>query len=93
MFSQLQQLNPIDWNTMRRRIRESTGLFGNRTLGALLHDEPPEGLIDVLGYIQIACEDGHQVCTDAIEEVILPDGDLGLTVLSIPLVTFVAGVV
>jgi hypothetical protein len=91
VFRQFQQLRPINWNAMRRRIREAAKPNGNCTLGQLLHDEPPEGLIDVLGYIQIACEDGHDVNTDVTEQVILPDGDLGLTALTIPLVTFVAG--
>jgi hypothetical protein len=91
LFRQFQQLRPIDWNTMRQRIRQEVESSGHCTLGELLHDEPPEGLIDVLGYLQIACEDGHQVRADATEEVVLPDGELGLMALTIPLVTFVAG--
>ncbi len=91
LFRQFQQLRPIEWNTMRRRIRQAVEPSGHCTLGKMLHDEPPEGLIDVLGYLQIACEDGHQVRADATEEVVLPDGDLGLMALTIPLVTFVAG--
>ena len=91
LFRQFQQLRPIDWNTMRRRIRQAVEPNGHCTLGELLHDEPPEGLIDVLGYLQIACEDGHQVRADATEQVVLPDGELGLMALTIPLVTFVTG--
>jgi hypothetical protein len=91
LFRQFQQLRPIDWNAMRRRIRQALQPSGHCTLGKLLDDEPPEGLIDVLGYLQIACDDGHQVRADATEHVILPDGDLGLMKLTIPLVTFVAG--
>jgi len=91
LFRQFQQLRPIDWNTMRRRIRQALEPNGHCTLGELLHDEPPEGLIDVLGYLQIACEDGHQVRADATEQVVLPDDELDLMALTIPLVTFVTG--
>ena len=91
LFRQFQQLRQIDWNAMRRRIHQAVKERGHCTLRDLLNEEPPEGLIDVLGYLQIACEDGHQVRADASEEVILPDGDLGLLALTIPLVTFVEG--
>jgi hypothetical protein len=91
LFLQFQQLRPIDWNAMRRQIRQALEPRGHCTLGEVLHDEPPEGLIDVLGYLQIACDDGHQVRADATEQIVLPDGNLGLMALTIPLVTFVAG--
>jgi len=92
LFRQFQELRPLDWNTMRRRIRQAVEPRGHCTLGQLLHDEPPEGLLDVLGYLQIACEDKrHLVRADATESVLLPDGDLGLLALTLPLVTFVAG--
>jgi hypothetical protein len=89
LFSQFQQLRPLDWNAMRRRIRQAVEPRGHCTLGELLQMEPPDGLIDVIGYMQIACEDGHQVRPDASEEVTLPTGNLRPMTMTIPLVTFV----
>jgi hypothetical protein len=91
VFRQFQQLQPIDWNGMRRRIRQAVEPRGRCTLGELLQDEPPGGLVDVLGYLQIACDDRHLVRTDATEKIVLPDGELGLLAVTVPLVTFVAG--
>lgn len=91
LFRQFQQLRPIDWNAMRRRIRQTIEQRGQCTLGELLQDEPPTGLIDVLGFLQIACDDRHLVRADATEEIVLPDGELGLVTLTVPLVTFAPG--
>jgi hypothetical protein len=89
VFREFQQLQPIDWNGMRRRIRQAVQPRGECTLGELLQDEPPGGLVDVLGYLQIACDDRHHVDVDATEEVLLPDGNLGLRAVTVPLVRFV----
>jgi hypothetical protein len=45
-------------------------------------------LVDVLGYLPIACDDRHLIRADATEEIILPDGALGLLAVTVPLVTF-----
>jgi hypothetical protein len=90
MFRQFQQLRPIDWNGMRRRVSRALEPLGRCTLRELLQDEPPEGLLDVLGYLQIACDDGHLIQADATEELLLPDGELELIAVTVPLVTFVA---
>jgi hypothetical protein len=91
VFREFHEMQPIDWNAMRRRIRQAVGPQGQCTLGRLLQDEPPAGLIDVLGYLQIACDDRHLVRADATEEIIVPDGNLGLLAVTVPLVTFIAG--
>jgi Protein of unknown function (DUF3375) len=91
LFHQFQQLRPIDWNAMRRRVRQAVESRGHCTLRELLQNEPPGGMVDVLGYLQIACDDRHLVRADATEEIVLPDGEMGPIVLIVPLVTFVAG--
>jgi hypothetical protein len=92
LFRKFHELRPIDWNAMRRRIMQAVEPRGHCTLGELLREEPPEGLVDVLGYLQIAVEDKrHQVRGDATEMVLLPDGDLGLMEVTVPRVTFVRG--
>ena len=87
-FRLFQQLRPIDWNGMRRQVRQAVEPRGRCTLGELLQDEPPGGLVDVLGYLPIACDDRHLIRADATEEIILPDGALGLLAVTVPLVTF-----
>lgn len=93
VFRAFQQMRPIDWNGMRQRILRAVGPRGRCTLGELLADEPPAGLVDVLGYLQIACDDGHLVRPDATEEIVLPpsDDDPRTLALTVPLVTFVGG--
>ncbi len=91
VFRQFLQLRPIDWGGMRRRVRQALEPHGHCTLRELLDDEPPEGLLDVLGYLQIACDDRHLIRPDATEEFVLPDGKLGMVAVTVPLVTFVSG--
>ena len=91
VFRQFLQLRPIDWGGMRRRVRQALEPRGHCTLRELLDDEPPEGLLDVLGYLQIACDDRHLVRPDATEEFVLRNGELGMVAVTVPLVTFVSG--
>eukprot|EP00456_Euglypha_rotunda_P073958 TRINITY_DN674_c0_g5_i1.p2 TRINITY_DN674_c0_g5~~TRINITY_DN674_c0_g5_i1.p2 ORF type:complete len:487 (-),score=110.87 TRINITY_DN674_c0_g5_i1:369-1829(-) len=93
VFRAFLQLRPIDWNGMRQRILQAVRPRGRCTLGELLANEPPTGLVDVLGYLQIACDDGHLVRPDATEEIVLPpsDDDPRTLALIVPLVTFIAG--
>lgn len=93
VFRAFLQLRPIDWNGMRQRILQAVRPHGRCTLGELLANEPPTGLVDVLGYLQIACDDGHLVRPDATEEIVLPpsDDDPRTLALIVPLVTFIAG--
>ena len=90
VFRQFQQLRPIDWNLMRRRIRQAVGTRGRCTLRELLQLEPPTGMVDLLGYLQIACDDRHLVRADASEQFIVADGERRVAV-TVPLVTFVNG--
>ena len=78
---------------MRQRILQAVRTRGRCTLGELLANQPPTGLVDVLGYLQIACDDGHLVRPDATEEIVLlpRDDDPRTLALIVPLVTFIAG--
>ncbi|MBC7821300.1 MAG: DUF3375 family protein [Planctomycetaceae bacterium] len=91
VFRAFLQLRPINWKGMRERIRQMVEWHGRCTLGEILTDEPPAGLVDVLGYLQIACDDGHLVRPDAMEEILLPPSadDSRTLALTVPLVTFV----
>ncbi len=91
LFRKFQQMRPIPWNAMRQRVRQAVERHGQCTLGQLLSDERPEGLMDVIGYVQIACDDGHLVRGDAEEEITLTDGNRPPRSVKLPLITFVSG--
>ena len=85
------RMHRLDWNRMRRRVHDVAGRSGGCTLGDVLDIHPPDaGVIEVLGYVQIACDDGHIVQRDAEEQVVIPsrDGDRVLAV-TVPLIRFV----
>lgn len=90
-FQSLAKLRRLDWRTMRSHVREAVARHGSVTLGGLLADHPPQaGVTELLGYLQIARDDGHHVSRDAVEEIILPDLDATRPALAVraPLVRF-----
>ncbi len=93
LFEQFAQLHRIDFRAMRSQIRSATASHGNVGLSELLHEHPPQsGVMDVLGYLQIASDDGHMIDHDLPEEVLIPSGmqpDQTLLV-TVPRVTFVS---
>ncbi len=69
-FQQLAALRRLDWQTMRNRIARLICDDDIVTLPELLRKHPPSsGAVEVLGYIQIAHDEGHEV-DDSITEVI-----------------------
>lgn len=91
-FLQFAQMQRLDFKGMRTRIDDAVGQHGHLTLRQLLDEHPPDsGVIDILGYVQIAGEDGHLISRDAQEELILPprNGDRRSLAVKVPLVTFV----
>ena len=91
-FRALAEMRRLDWNRMRRRIADAVAARENVTLGCLLGENPPEsGVVEVLGYLQIARDDGHIINGDATEEIVLPTGrvDGQLMVLTVPLIHFI----
>jgi hypothetical protein len=91
-FRQLAEMHRLDWRSMRNRIRAMTSRTAGPTLGELLEAHPPQaGVIEVLGYLQIARDDGHLVNSDARERVLVPPSrpDGPWIEVTAPLVTFV----
>jgi hypothetical protein len=87
------QLRRLDWRRMRGTIEEAVGRHGTLTLGELLRESPPQaGAVEVLGYVQIAHDEGHIVSPAAEEEIVLPPAGPATRahVLTVPLVRFVA---
>lgn len=92
-FRRLAAMHRLDWKEMRSRIRSLVDFKSAPTLGELLVLHPPEGgVVEVLGYLQIARDDGHLVDRAADEEVVVPsgNGDGRSVVVTVPLVTFVS---
>lgn len=77
---------------MRRRIEAAVTTHGSCRLSDLLAQELPPGVVDVVGYLQIACEDRHVIQTDVTVELVLSSLGNGLRTweVTVPLVTFLA---
>ena len=76
-----------------RPFRRPVAHNGSLTLRDLLTEHPPDaGAIEVLGYLQIARDDGHVISREAEEEIVLParNGDGRAIVVTVPLVRFIA---
>lgn len=89
-FRLLAGMKRLDWRQMRERVRTAVSLHGSVTLGELLTEFPPDaGVIEALGYLQIARDDGHAVSRDQVEEVVFPASRGGHALaLAVPLVRF-----
>lgn len=88
VFRLLALLHRLDWKAMRDRVRQLT-LHNRRgvTLSELVEEFPPAaGVVELLGYLQIAKDDRHHISRDKVEEVVL-NGPVRRS-LTVPLVLF-----
>ena len=91
-FRALAMMQRLDWRGMRATVQASITHNGSVTLRDLLTEHPPDaGAIEVLGYLQIARDDGHVISREAEEEIVLParNGDGRAIVVTVPLVRFI----
>jgi Protein of unknown function (DUF3375) len=89
-FRSLANLNRLDWSLMRARIRRAVESSGPLSLGQLLEIHPPTaGPIEVLGYLQIAYDDGHKIDSTNPQDIAIPDREGVLQTFQIPQVDFV----
>ena len=90
-FRELAAMHRLDWQSMRDRIDHAIAQHGAVRLSQLLAANPPAGgIVEVLGYLQIANDDGHGIDQQVTEEIILPcgEGASRQLVITAPLVTF-----
>ena len=91
-FQQVADMKRLNWHEMRDRIRHMLTVENAPTLRELLEVHPAEaGVIEVIGYIQIAAEDGHQIeprCTETVVVTSVSTSNSSIMV-TIPRVTFV----
>ncbi|MBC7820930.1 MAG: DUF3375 domain-containing protein [Planctomycetaceae bacterium] len=91
-YRELARLHPIDWIGLRRQIAAIVSRRSQPSIAAVLEDwGAAAGLIDIVGLLEIAREDGHLVAHDATEEIVLPprENDHRTLVVTVPLVSFV----
>ncbi|MEX0726924.1 MAG: DUF3375 domain-containing protein [Planctomycetaceae bacterium] len=91
-FQQLAALKRLDWHGMRDRIRHMLAIENAPTLGDLLAVHPAEaGVVEVIGYLQIAAEEGHLIEPRSTETVVISSDSptQASLAVTIPRVTFV----
>lgn len=72
-FGHFAAMHRLDWRALRQRIRQLVADRGAGTLADLLEAHPPDGgVIEVLGYLQIAQDEGHLVNRQTTQEVRVP---------------------
>lgn len=90
-FRQLALLHRLDWGTMRNRVEKIAEREGTASLRQIVEEFPPDaGVVELLGYLQIACDDGHVVSRIHTEEITLPPrGPMDQARrITVPLITF-----
>jgi len=89
-FLGLAKMQRLDWRGMRQRLQQVLWDRETVTLSELLADHPPSGVVEVVGYLQIARDDGHLIDPDTIDRVLVPADEGGLLEITMPLVRFIA---
>lgn len=75
MFQALAKMHRLDWRAMRDHVRRLVNEYGSATLKQIADEFPPSvGIVELLGYLQIAQDDGHLISKDESEEIILCSG-------------------
>ena len=79
-FRQLALLHRLDWKAMRGHVESIARRDGSATLHQIIKEHPPKaGVVELLGYLQIARDDGHVVSQEHEEEIVLhPDVPTGV---------------
>jgi hypothetical protein len=89
-FLSLAKMQRLDWRGMRRRVQQALAERETITLGELLSDNPPSGVVDVVGYVQIARDDGHFIDPDTSDQIVVSADNGRLLELTLPQVRFIA---
>ncbi len=92
-FKHLAQMQLLDWGAMRTAIARALDENDQVPLSDLLRRRPTTGgVVEVLGYLQLAHEEGHQVDELEVDVVVVgqPDGGAGATSYELPRVVFLS---
>ena len=74
-FREFAETQKLDWDALRNNIAGALKGTARTPLPELLRDYPATGTIEVLGYIQLAHDDGHEVDEDNSETVYVADAE------------------
>lgn len=89
-FRHLAEMQRLDWDAMRLNIASQVQFTERLPLSDLLEACPPlNGAIEMLGYIQIAHDEGHEVGEKSVDIVCI-DTENGLLELEVPHVVFLS---
>ncbi|QDT36274.1 DUF3375 domain-containing protein [Stratiformator vulcanicus] len=92
VFENFAALKHLDWNRLRDQIKHLLSVEDAPSLAELLELHPvSSGLVEVIGYLQIAAEDGHRIDTTDRQEIVVSADDPDATdyLVTVPRVTFV----
>lgn len=89
-FRHYAELARLDWPEMRARIREATAGGKRVSLNELVTAYPPQsGAIEIVGYVQLARDDGHLIEPEVMEKIMVPVRNKGhVRMLEMPRVVF-----
>lgn len=75
MFQSLAQMHRLNWTLMRDQVRIMVNEYGSATIKQVVEMFPPSGgIVELLGYLQIAQDDGHLISKEESEEIVLCSG-------------------
>ena len=86
------RMRRLDFRRLRRTIREVTGEGSSQTLGQLAERFPIKGgVVELLGYLQVAHDDGHLIDPELDEAITVHEslGGEGSLRVTVPHVTFI----
>lgn len=90
-FADYAKLYGLDWKEMRSRVKTLVQRSGSARLSDVIASHPVRaGVIEVLGYVQIARDDGHIIQAESTEIIVLPGSRPGapFRLLEVPFVLF-----
>jgi len=90
-FGDFAALKHLNWHGMRDRIRHVLAVEHAPSLAELIELHPVSaGIVEVIGYLPIASEDGHLIDPATKETIVIPASDRGgrSYLVTIPRVTF-----
>jgi hypothetical protein len=89
-FLSLAMMQRLDWRAMRQRVTQALVEREMIELGELLAVYPPGGVVEVVGYMQIARDDGHFIDPEETDRIVVPVGRDRRLELELPQVRFIS---
>lgn len=90
VFQRLAEMQRLDWDTMRSNIKSQIDFNERVTLPDLLNIFPPDnGPLEILGYIQLAYDGGHDVNENEFDLISI-DTPMGIQDFEIPRVVYLS---